>query len=100
MVLKLMDAQGNWINDDSQIRLTFIRYFKALYSPPSLQPKNDVNLFFQSLGPITDPFIKADDHGNIMKPPAEKEVKEILFQMGPDKSPGLDGMSARFLQEH
>lgn len=36
----------------------------------------------------------------LMQPFEEKEVKEALFSMHPDKSPGLDGINPGFFQKH
>jgi hypothetical protein len=33
-------------------------------------------------------------------PLGNSEVGKALYQMGPDKAPGLDGLTIRFMQQH
>lgn len=47
-----------------------------------------------------DTKITTAQNAKLMKPVATKEVKEPLFQMHPDKSPELDGMTLAFCLKH
>lgn len=37
-------------------------------------------------------------NANLMREPSEKEIKEALFAINPDKAPGPDGMTSLFYQ--
>ncbi|XP_060968323.1 uncharacterized protein LOC115710989 [Cannabis sativa] len=44
--------------------------------------------------------ITQEMNSDLTKPFTPSEVKDALFSMGSDKSPGIDGMSAMFYQQH
>lgn len=44
--------------------------------------------------------ITEEQNYELLKEVTEEEVKGALFQMHPDKSPGLDGMTPAFFQKH
>jgi hypothetical protein len=53
----------------------------------------------QILDRITE-FVSAEMNGKLTSVVTEKEVETALFQMGPTKSPGPDGLPALYFQRH
>ncbi|XP_060964627.1 uncharacterized protein LOC133033648 [Cannabis sativa] len=46
------------------------------------------------------PRVTEDDNAILTRPIEDQEVKDALFQMHPDKSPGPDGMNPKFFQKY
>ncbi|KAJ4783220.1 RNA-directed DNA polymerase (reverse transcriptase)-related family protein [Rhynchospora pubera] len=56
--------------------------------------------FFQDLRETEGKSIPASGHTTLEALPDFQKVKRAVFQMGPDKSPGPDGVTARFIQKY
>jgi len=68
-------------------------YFSDLYTKdPAVVPQEVTQLFDQC---ITD-----DMNDTLCKPFTEEEISNALFQIGPLKTPGPDGLPARFFQRN
>lgn len=100
MILKITNEQGEWETGEKEIRRTFINYFKALYSPLQAQQEGNVSDFFERIGSESWQSIRLEEQVGLMSIPLHEEIKDILFQMGPDQASGPDGIYARFLQHH
>ncbi|KAJ4770731.1 DNAse I-like superfamily protein [Rhynchospora pubera] len=126
LITAMEDENGMLTGDEDKIRAAFVTYFKNLYNPsiPSSQTANNPesiaenpidtqmqhanthlhmthNIFFQSLSQSdTHHTIPSSAHQNLTRLPDYHEVRKLLFKMGPDKSPGPDGVNCRFLQEN
>ncbi|KAJ4757006.1 RNA-directed DNA polymerase (reverse transcriptase)-related family protein [Rhynchospora pubera] len=105
------DDQGLLTGDEAVIRNQFTNYFKQLYSPevqnPQQQQTSDeeeqngaMSLFWQELGQEEGSKISDADHTALVRLPDCHEIKRTLMQMGPDKCPGPDGITARFYQQN
>uniref|UniRef100_A0A803NUS5 Reverse transcriptase domain-containing protein n=1 Tax=Cannabis sativa TaxID=3483 RepID=A0A803NUS5_CANSA len=46
------------------------------------------------------PRVTDDENAILIRPIEDQEVKDALFQMHPDKSPGPDGMNPKFFQKY
>ncbi|KAJ4777159.1 RNA-directed DNA polymerase (reverse transcriptase)-related family protein [Rhynchospora pubera] len=108
MITAMNDETGRLTGDEQKIRKTFVNYFKNLYSPPAHTTQtnqqhdqtHDRTNYFQTMQQGEWKLIPESDHHHLTKLPDYHEIRKILFQMGPDKSPGPDGVTCRFLQEN
>lgn len=89
---------GQIIFNPSQVRRIFVNYFKELYCPINPEASTDHTAFFDQFSNSEYPVIPNQAHSVLTVIPTEIEIREALFSMGPDKSPGPNEISARFLQ--
>lgn len=103
IITHITTEEGQIISDPSQIRRIFVNYFKGIYSPTMNSQDTDHTdhtAYFAQFPPESYKTIPTQAHSSLVASPTEIEIKEALFSMGPDKSPRLDGISARFLQSN
>ncbi|XP_010270688.1 PREDICTED: uncharacterized protein LOC104606938 [Nelumbo nucifera] len=80
----LKKSDGSWTSSKSEFEEILVNHFQALFS--SLNPDlSDFNI------PDIAHSISDKDNNFLMKIPDEREISQILFSMGPWKSPGPDG---------
>lgn len=92
----LMDAGGNRIFNQSQIKEMVVAYFQNLLgSEDGLIDEISVD-DLRSLLTFRCPQEVAD---NLLRIPTEEEIKTTLFAMPKNKAPGPDGYSAEFFWE-
>eukprot|EP00253_Pinus_taeda_P021912 PITA_21912 len=78
--------------DNANIKKAAYLHFKSLYS-------QDINLDQNSdIMDVVPSLISAEMNHLLEANVTKNEVKDALFAMDPDKAPGLDGFSARFLE--
>ncbi|KAK9683793.1 hypothetical protein RND81_10G164800 [Saponaria officinalis] len=89
-IFKIKGSDGSWISDNVEIGLALLNHFKACYCEPedfqSYSSYLDAN---QSLLAVVNPSISEGDFHHLGKPFTAKEVRAVVFQLGPTKSPGL-----------
>ena len=88
---RLKDDSGVWRDNEEEVEKMLLYYFQALYMS---EGSND--------GGCTDvitPMILNDDNAFLTASFTEMEIKEAVFSMHPDKSPGPDGMNPAFFQQ-
>jgi hypothetical protein len=89
----LVDADGNYQTDHRVMSGMALSYFRTLFeADQTLQPETVVPLF--------EEVITADVNDKLCAPFSDKEISDALFQIGPLKAPGPDGLPARFFQRH
>ncbi|XP_078174456.1 uncharacterized protein LOC144568100 [Carex rostrata] len=88
------------ITGQAQIRQAFVSYFKNIYCPVQDPQTLDPKAYFYKFQSLAFPQIPDSAHQSLITAPLEREIKMVLDNMGPDKSPGPDGISARLLQTH
>ena len=71
----------------------FVHYFTRLFSKG---PEGDFTPCIQPL----EHRVSADMNAELLKPFLAEEITTALFQMGPLKAPGLDGLYACFFQKN
>ena len=87
-ISRLKDDSGVWRGNEEEVEKMMLTYFQALYMS---EGSND--------GGCTDvisPMISNDDNAFLTTPFTEMEIKEAVFSMHPDKSPGPDGINPAF----
>ncbi|KAJ1695019.1 hypothetical protein LUZ63_011717 [Rhynchospora breviuscula] len=107
------DDDGLLTGKDNIIRKQFVQYFKQLYSPTGQTDQQEDMLeegdseavteeeeLWQIINRHQGAKIQTDMHASITRMPDFHEIKQTLFQMGPDKCPGPDGITARFYQQN
>lgn len=88
---RLLDNQGNIVEWGSGLEQTVENYFKDLFKASNTNWDKVTN---QVQSKVT-----TDQNAMLLAEVTEKVVKEALFSMHPDKSPGPDGMSPGFYQK-
>lgn len=89
---------GTMKTTDKEIRRTFIQYFKDIYCQQTQPDPALLDTYFRDYG--DSPWIAPHHHNGLLALPAGDEIKGVLSMMGPDKAPGPDGITTRFLQNH
>lgn len=100
LITQIMAEDGSTVTEDKEIRRVFIRYFKEIYCPSQAENSQQAVDFFDQFSDNQVIKIPTEAHQFLQRPPTVEEVKETLFQMGPDKAAGPDGITARFLQRN
>ncbi|KAJ3701003.1 hypothetical protein LUZ61_004708 [Rhynchospora tenuis] len=90
--------------DEKVIREKFVTYFKDLYCPSLNGQELEMNLareqVFELLNQNPQPKIPNSAHQLLVETPSMHEIRRAVFTLGPDKSPGPDGLTARFIQQN
>jgi hypothetical protein len=90
---RLRRVDGSWCLDEDEIQGMAGSYFKSMFTKDSsINPDDVVNLFEHK---ITD-----DLNVELCKPYTPEEIADALFQIGPLKAPGPNGLPARFFQRN
>ncbi|PON62306.1 hypothetical protein TorRG33x02_279590 [Trema orientale] len=94
-IRKLTDGNGQLVESDQQLAAMVSNYFHHLFRANPI----DAEATDVVLSTIT-PSISADINTTLVRPFTSGDVLLALKSMGPDKSPGLDSMSAIFYQHY
>jgi hypothetical protein len=88
---RIKGQNGNWTDDPEEIKTLANDFIKDLYSKdPDTCTEELIDLLHE---PITE-----DINSALCKEFSNEEVSDALFQIGPLKAPGPDGMPGRFFQ--
>ncbi|KAK9733636.1 hypothetical protein RND81_04G080700, partial [Saponaria officinalis] len=96
----IRDFNGNWHYDEKTIGHVFEEYFINLFSTNTPDLPSDV--FMEShahLFNVPLPSLKEGDISRLEKHFSAQEFRSAVFQLGPLKSPGPDGIPAIFYQK-
>ncbi|XP_019170974.1 PREDICTED: uncharacterized protein LOC109166477 [Ipomoea nil] len=88
-IAKLLDENNQWVEEDGLLNLA-ARYYQNIFTTKGVQ-------FDAALDDLAMKVSDEDNH-NLMRHFTIEEVKDALFSMAPDKSPGPDGYSPAFYQ--
>nr|CAD1817805.1 unnamed protein product [Ananas comosus var. bracteatus] len=95
MITSLKNDAGKTVTDRVELQHLIDGHFEAFYTTPHTCDRSDSswNIIKQHT-----PKISQVEANNMSAAPNMTELREALFSMKPDKSPGPDGFSARFFQ--
>ena len=85
---RLKGDDRKWYDWENGLGNLMIGYFHSLFSSQQGATSSITGLVHQQ--------VSSEQNSELMKPIEELEVKEVLFDIHPDKSPGLNGMNAAF----
>jgi hypothetical protein len=89
----LKNDNNEWLSDRNEIGDCFVQFFQNLFSSSNPQFPDD-------LDNLISPVISDEDNILLSAIPSADEIKQTLFSLGSDKSPGPDGMSALFYKHY
>ncbi|WCJ20597.1 LINE-1 retrotransposable element ORF2 protein [Euphorbia peplus] len=85
---------GNWIYDLNDIRSHAFNFYKNLFLED--QPRS----FVSCNTTISFPHLSDCESNDIFRPVSVEDIRQALFDMSPNKAPGIDGLPAAFYQRH
>jgi hypothetical protein len=92
-IKRLLRENGSWCTDETEMRGMAASYFESLFlKDDAIVPDEVVDLF--------EPKITNDMNFELCKPFSEEEISDAMFQIGPLKASGPDGLPDRFFQRN
>ncbi|XP_074347007.1 uncharacterized protein LOC141685827 [Apium graveolens] len=91
-ILRLQDENGDWKDTNEEIQQVIIRYFENIFSTRATN--------YQLLDRAMFPKISKQQGQELIMPLTEEEVKNVIFTMHSEKSPGVDGLNPAFFQSY
>ncbi|CAN1221254.1 Transposon TX1 uncharacterized 149 kDa protein [Linum grandiflorum] len=92
---KLIDSNGSsWFSEDYKQRIA-IGYFQELFTsdhPPGFFPFH--------LYPSYSKSVSTADNALLIRTVYVREIKEVVFSLGPNQAPGSDGFSGSFFRHY
>lgn len=92
-IVHIQDDHGRVYKDMKDIHSHIESYFCRLYTSKGI--KLNSQLMEGIPNTVTD-----DINRSLTRPVTEKEIKDAILAMNPDKAPGPDGMTAAFYRQH
>jgi hypothetical protein len=92
-IKRIRGLNGNWTDDPEEIKRMADDFFKKLYT-------RDTDVFPDDLLEHIQKSINDDMNTQLCKDFTDDEISDALFQIGPLKAPGPDGMPGRFFQKN
>ncbi|KAL8112036.1 hypothetical protein AgCh_019659 [Apium graveolens] len=86
------DENGEWKDTEDEVQGIISRYFDDIFSTRTTGESMSDRIKFARI---------SEEQGNeLVLPVTEEEVKEAVFAMHPNKSPGIDGFNPTFFQTY
>lgn len=89
---RLKNAEGNWVDWETGLAEVIEGYYRELFTESNISCSRVIGCI--------DKGISRDQNEMLLESVTTKEVKQALFQMNPDKSPGPDGFNPGFYQKY
>uniref|UniRef100_A0A803PA04 Reverse transcriptase domain-containing protein n=1 Tax=Cannabis sativa TaxID=3483 RepID=A0A803PA04_CANSA len=90
-ITQLKDDHGNWVSWESGLPIVVSNYFHELFQASGCACDEVIDCLPSAVTDLVNP--------ELCQPIEDKEVREAVFQMHPDKSLGPDGMTSAFFQK-
>jgi hypothetical protein len=92
-IRKLRRHDGSVTTDENELRDIANSFFQRLYQKDTtVDPMQIIHLI--------QPMVSEKTNNSLLADLSEKEIGDALFQIGPLKAPGPDGLPARFFQRN
>ncbi|XP_021736238.1 uncharacterized protein LOC110702800 [Chenopodium quinoa] len=95
-IFSLKDTHGNWISDPMGIENLLFQHFSDLYNCQK-NPSSNIPDLWENLD---IPVLSSLHQQQLIVPFSAAEIKDAIFHIGNDKSPGPDGFTAAFFKSH
>ena len=92
-IKKLMQEDGNWCTDQQAMQGMVVHYFENLFT-------SNENVDPQEIVDLLDPIVTSQANAALCNEYIDEEIGTALFQIGPLKAPGPDGLPSRFFQRN
>ena len=92
-ILQVRTPEGQLLEELGDIENHFVEFFKNHFCETGISSVQDL---LQELGSIQVPKLDANQILYLDRPVTNEEIEMAIFQLGPQKSPGLDGIPAFF----
>ncbi|KAK6138933.1 hypothetical protein DH2020_027314 [Rehmannia glutinosa] len=90
-ISRLKGEDGSWLTWEIGLDSHIVNYFVNIFSSSEVECALIISCI--------EPKITEAQNRNLLEPFSAVEIKEALFSMLPDKSPGPDGMNPTFFQK-
>lgn len=93
-ILAIEDEAGNIQRGDRDIGNTTVQYFTQLFQTTRCTSEDYTQVFEGFQARVTDSM-----NQELIKPITEEEIRQAVFDIGPDRASGPDGITAAFYQQ-
>jgi Reverse transcriptase (RNA-dependent DNA polymerase) len=102
IIVSVETTSGRRVEADNEVNWVFIEYFKELYTSSIGTGEGDERIMdFMAQIQVLDHQKIPQRLATIREQvPDQAEIRETIFQLHPEKAPGPDGLTARFVQRN
>jgi hypothetical protein len=90
-IKRIRGTNENWTDDPIEIEAVASMFFQELYT-------KDDSVSLEELLNLIHTLVLEETNKQLCKPFSDEEIGDALFQIGPIKAPGPDGLPGRFYQ--
>ena len=94
-VYSICDKEGNWVDKPDMIHKAFLEYYLQLLGT-TMENRKSVVQEIMDLGPC----VENEEHEGLIALVIPEEVKQAMFSIPGDKSPGSDGFGSYFFRDN
>ncbi|XP_042969986.1 uncharacterized protein LOC122302667 [Carya illinoinensis] len=93
LVRQMKISENEWLKTPEEVHIGAVDFFQNFLATNHQFPLPD-------LSSLIDPVIQEDDNVNLLELPSIQEVKQVVFSIPTDSSPGLDGLGLGFYKAY